>query len=106
VTEADPGTSGDERARSPDDRRRRREELAALVRGVGLDPEEVDLSAILDDDTRATLVRRFENLKADREEAARLGRDALRVRFARSVRRAVEGGAASDTRPLPRDVAT
>jgi hypothetical protein len=66
-------------------RAKRRAEFAKLVQDAGMDPSQIDVTKVMDDEEQAKVIAHLAANKKAKEMAQELGRDELKKRLKRSV---------------------
>ena len=78
MSEADLKASAEARAA-------RRAEFAKLVQDAGMDPSQIDVTRIMNDEEQAAVIANMAKNRKAKELAAEIGRDALKERLKQSV---------------------
>jgi flagellar motor switch protein FliM len=77
--------SDEELRQAAESKVKRRAEFAQLVQDAGMDPSQIDVTKIMDDEEQARVIAHLAAGRKAKELANELGRNALRERLKRSV---------------------
>lgn len=70
-------------------RAKRRAEFARLIEEAGMDPSQLDVTKIMNDEEQAAVIAHMASIRRAKELAETLGRDGLRERLKQTFERAI-----------------